>query len=99
MGVAEVAMSFMPYGPRWRTHRKLFNDFISLSTVENYDSNQTEAVTSFLINLHKKPKALKENIELCAFHLHLIHIPLTYGAILHPDSPVRWLSRFHMGFT
>ena len=58
-------MAFMPYGPRWRTHRKLFHDFINLSTVDNYDVNQAKAVSNFLVNLHKGPGAFKEHIHLC----------------------------------
>ena len=64
MGAAESAMSLMPYGPRWRTHRRLFHDFINLSTVETYDVNQVKAVSNFLVNLHRNPEAFREHIYL-----------------------------------
>lgn len=65
MGAAESAMALMPYGQRWRTHRKLFHDFINLSTVDNYDVNQVKVVSTFLVNLHRNPEAFKEHVYLC----------------------------------
>jgi hypothetical protein len=78
MGVTERAMAFMPYGPRWRTHRKLFHEFIDISTVKNYDVNQAKAVSNFLVNLYQKPGSFREHIHLCAPHscallIRLIH--------------------------
>ena len=64
MGARESSMSFMPYGPRWRTHRRLFHEFINISTVENYDIDQVRAVSNFLVNLHQEPKGFREHIEL-----------------------------------
>ena len=70
MKAAEHSMAFMRYGPRWRTHRKLFNDFINLSTVDRYDVNQVKAVSNFLVNLLRNPEALREHINLyISFHL------------------------------
>ena len=68
MGAREYFVSFMPYGPRWRTHRKLFNDFIGASTTTNYDLNQVKSVSSFLVNLHREPEAFEEHIGLYALH-------------------------------
>ena len=66
MGVRESSVAFMPYGPRWRTHRKLFTDFISVSTVENYDANQIKVVSNLLVNLHRRPQDFKEHLDLYA---------------------------------
>ena len=55
----------MPYGPRWRMHRKLFNDFISASTVKDHDINLAKVVSDFLVNLHRKPDGFREHIHLC----------------------------------
>lgn len=85
MGTAEVSMAFMPYGLWWRTHRKLFNDFISVSTAENYDFNQVKSVSNFLVNLHKKPAALGDNIELCVLHLSDADSLDSFLTTLHPD--------------
>lgn len=68
MGAIEFTMPFMPYGLRWRAHRRLFHDFIDISTAENYDVNQIKVVSNFLVHLHKEPKAFREHIELCAPH-------------------------------
>ena len=65
MGVNKTGMAFMPYGPRWRAHRKLFNDFINPSTVNNYDANQVKVISNFLVNLHQNPEAFKDHINLC----------------------------------
>ena len=65
MRVAESSMALMRYGSRWRTHRKLLNDFINLSTVDRYDVNQVKAVSNFLVNLHRNPEAFRKNIDLC----------------------------------
>ena len=61
-------MTFMPYGPRWRTHRKLFNDFISASTVKDHDVNQVKVVSDLLVNLHRKPEMFRKHIHLCVVH-------------------------------
>jgi hypothetical protein len=58
----------MPYGPRWRAHRKLFHEFIDVSTVKNYDVNQVKAVSNFLINLYQTPGAFRKHINLCVPH-------------------------------
>ena len=68
MGVAEVGMGFMPYGPRWRTHRKLFHDFISISTANNYDPHQVKVVSDFLVNMNRSPEDFMKHIHLCALH-------------------------------
>ena len=65
-------MAFIPYGPWWRAHRKLFNDFINPSAASDYDANQVKVVSDFLVNLHRKPEAFKEHINLCAPHLSVI---------------------------
>ena len=64
MGLPESALAFMPYGPRWRVHRKLFNDFISPSTTKDYDVNQDKVVSYLLVNLHQKPEMFREHIHL-----------------------------------
>jgi hypothetical protein len=65
MGGRDSAMAFMPYGPRWRTHRKLINDFINVSTTNNYDANQVKAISDFLVNLHQSPEVFREHTNLC----------------------------------
>ena len=64
----ETGLTFMPYGPRWRAHRKLFNDFISASTAKDYDVHQVRVVSDLLVNLHRKPEAFREHIHLCVVH-------------------------------
>ena len=68
MGAPESFVTFMPYGPRWRTHRKLFNDFISVSTVKDYDAHLIKVVSKLLVNLHRKPDDFAEHLDLCVFH-------------------------------
>ena len=78
MGVTENGVAFMPYGPRWRTHRKLFHEFIDISTVKNHDVNQVKAVSNFLINLYQKPGSFREHIHLCAPHSRALLINLIH---------------------
>ena len=73
----------MPYGPRWRTHRKLFNDFISPSTTKDYDVNQVKVVSDLLGNLHRKPEMFREHIHLCVIH------PLAMLSCLIPSATSR----------
>ena len=68
MGGPESFMSFMPYGPRGRTHRKLFNDFISLSTIKNYDAHLIKVVSKLLANLRQRPEDFAEHIDLSVLH-------------------------------
>ena len=72
----------MPYGARWRVHRKLLNDFINPSTASDYDANQIKVVSDFLVNIHRKPEAFKEHISLCAPHPFVIHTCFAYGTTL-----------------
>ena len=53
----------MRYGPRWRMHRKLFNEFFNASTANRYDVNQVRAVSDFLVYLHGRPKGFREHIH------------------------------------
>jgi hypothetical protein len=49
-------------------HRKLFNDFISASTAKDHDVNQAKVVSDLLVNLHRKPEAFREHINLSVIH-------------------------------
>lgn len=53
----------MHYGPRWRTHRKLFNEFFNASTVNKYDVNQVRAVSDLLVHLHEHPTDFREHVH------------------------------------
>lgn len=79
MGVTGVGIAFMPYGPRWRAHRRLFNDFINSSTVNNYDASQVKVISNFLVNLHRNPEGFQEHVNLC--------VPLRDADLL--DTPCR----------
>ncbi|KAF9783497.1 cytochrome P450 [Thelephora terrestris] len=79
---SERAMTFMPYGPRWRMHRKLFNDFISASTAKDHDVNQAKVVSDLLINLHREPETFREHINLLTGSLAL---SIAYG--IRADTP------------
>lgn len=70
----------MPYGPRWRVHRKLFNDFISASTVKDHDVNQAKVVSDFLVNLHRKPETFREHIHLSVVYSLTMATRLTLNA-------------------
>lgn len=82
MGAREHSVAFMPYGLRWRTHRRLFHDFINPSTVQKYDANQIEAVSNLLVNLHREPETFREHIELCALHPFAILTRSIYHCVL-----------------
>ena len=75
-------MAFIPYGPWWRAHRKLFNDFINPSRTSDYDANQVKVVSDFLVNLHRKPEAFKEHISLCAPPVSVVFTRSAYGTTL-----------------
>ncbi|KAF9783495.1 cytochrome P450 [Thelephora terrestris] len=76
IGFTESGLPFMPYGPRWRMHRKLLNEFVSPSTSKDHDVNQVKVVSDFIINLHRKPESFREHIHLLTSSLAL---SIAYG--------------------
>ena len=64
MGADQWSVASMHYGPRWRMHRKLFNEFLNISAVKKYDVNQVRGVSDFLVNLYQRPKDFREHIHL-----------------------------------
>ena len=81
MGFNESAMTFMPYGPRWRAHRKLFNDFINASMTKDHDPHQVKVVLNLLANLHQKPKDFRDHIHLFALPSLVVSTRLAYSAL------------------
>ena len=68
MGARESAMAFMPYGPWWRTHRKLFNEFFNTSAIKDYDVDQVKVVSTLLVNLHREPEIFRKHVDLYVLH-------------------------------
>jgi hypothetical protein len=57
------SIASMRYGPRWRMHRKLFNEFFNASVVKKYDVNQVRAISHFLVHLHQRPEDFRGHIH------------------------------------
>ena len=55
MGMSSLNMAFMPYGPRWRQHRRSFHEYFHRDAVTKYQPIQREEVRTFLHRLLVTP--------------------------------------------
>ena len=55
MDLNRIAMAFMPYGPWWRKHRKLFHEYFHHDAVTKYQPIQRQVVQAFLRRLLVTP--------------------------------------------
>ena len=76
MGLNKWATVAFEYGERWRVHRRLFNQFFNLATVDRYDQDQRKMVSRFLKNLYDNPADIHHHIQLTTGSLAL---SITYG--------------------
>ena len=61
---ADWPLGFMPYGNRWRTHRRLFHRFFNVSTVERFDPRLFKGIRSFLKRLAESPEDFADHTRL-----------------------------------
>ncbi|KAI1782455.1 cytochrome P450 [Ganoderma leucocontextum] len=73
----------MPYGERWRQHRRAFNHAFSSKAIVQYQSIQLEVIHQLLGGLLRSPKALTRKLEL-AFAKIIMQI--VYGIELHDED-------------
>ena len=53
----------MPYGQRWRQHRRLFWQHFNVRANSVYQQTQTETTRKFLLKLLQDPSQLVEHIR------------------------------------
>ena len=53
----------MPYGQRWRQHRRLFWQHFNVRAISVYQQTQTETTRKFLLRLLQDPSQLVEHIR------------------------------------
>ena len=82
MGLSKWAIVAFEYGERWRIHRRLFNQFFNLATVDRYDQDQKKMASRLLKNLNDNPADFRHHIQLATGSLAL---SITYG--IKVDSP------------
>lgn len=63
IGADQWSMASMRYGPHWRMHRKLFNEFFNVSAAKEYDVNQIRVISDFLVHLHQRPRDFRGHIR------------------------------------
>jgi cytochrome P450 len=51
----EFNIGLMPYGDRWRAHRKMFHQSFQAGAVSTFHPQETEAARQLLLNLYHKP--------------------------------------------
>jgi len=63
---AEWPLGFMPYGNRWRTHRRLFHRFFNVSAVDRFDSRLFKGIRDFPGRLADSPEDFADHTRLYA---------------------------------
>ena len=58
------SFGFMPYGARWREHRRHFHQYFSSSVIENYVGIAERHRTEFLNALLEQPEDFRSFIRL-----------------------------------
>ena len=61
---ADWPLGFMPYGNRWRTHRRLFHRFFNVSAVERFDPQLFKGVRTFLSRIAESPEDFADHTRL-----------------------------------
>ena len=61
---ADWVLAFMPYGNRWRTHRRLFHRFFNISAVEQFDPRLFKGIRDFLRRLAESPADFADHTRL-----------------------------------
>ncbi len=61
MGWLSFDTAFMQYGPTWRGHRRIFQQFFKPEVTLNYRSMQTKKVHDFLRGLLTTPDEFAEH--------------------------------------
>lgn len=60
----ERILGFMPYGQRWREHRKLVHNYMSKKAIGDYIPSIEAEVKLFLARLLKHPEAFMPEFRL-----------------------------------
>jgi cytochrome P450 len=79
-GWTDTVTSLMPYGERWRDHRRMLHRTFNLTLVSAYNSTQTEHMRSFLHKLYTSPKDFERHIQQCVVR-HALFLSLTFPSL------------------
>ncbi|KAJ7748917.1 cytochrome P450 [Mycena metata] len=75
----------MKYGPRWRTHRRLFNQAFSITTAKKFEPIELKSTCGLLRRLLHTPEGFRQHIKQMAGETIL---SITYGIdVLPKDDP------------
>ncbi|EJF62441.1 cytochrome P450 [Dichomitus squalens LYAD-421 SS1] len=55
--------AFIPYGDRWRDHRRIVHQEFRSGPVKRFRPNEQKSATRFLVNLHRHPEKLMDNLR------------------------------------
>jgi hypothetical protein len=61
---AEWAFGMMPYGARWRAHRKLCNDVLNVRLTGEFDDHQYRYAYRLLTRLMEAPEHFMRELDL-----------------------------------
>jgi len=61
---ADWSLGFLPYGNRWRIHRRLFHKFFNVSAVERFDPRLFKGIRDFLRRLAEFPEDFADHTRL-----------------------------------
>lgn len=60
-------LAFMPYGERWREHRRLFHQYFQPSVVPRYRPKLATETQKFISRLHRSPEDWLRHVRQCVF--------------------------------
>ena len=62
-------IAFLPYGPRWRSWRKVFHEHFHPSASRQYQPRELKAARQLLENLLRTPEHYEQHLRLSVIHL------------------------------
>ena len=79
----EWSFTMMPYGDRWRVHRKLCHEALNVGPTEKFDTHQYKYAHRFLSRLLEAPENFLQEVELSVAACPSSPKPSTYA----PPNP------------
>ncbi|KAJ7748918.1 cytochrome P450 [Mycena metata] len=81
----DFSLVIMKYGPRWRTHRRLFNQAFSITTAKKFQPTELKATRGLLRRILHNPENFRQHIKQMAAETIM---SITYGIdVLPKDDP------------
>ncbi|KIK93483.1 hypothetical protein PAXRUDRAFT_145010 [Paxillus rubicundulus Ve08.2h10] len=90
---AEFNLAFLPYGDKWRHHRKMFNVALNKRVVHRYNTMQLQKVHELLENLMNTPKEHAKHFKTASVAA-IMAVTYGYDVVRNNDPFVTTIERF-----